>query len=81
MAAALRVATYLPFPYYGLSIFTIVPAPLRDAVYDFVARRRYNWFGKSSECIVPSDSVLDRFVDKLEIQEKMAQEQSDGDDP
>ncbi|KAG0586132.1 hypothetical protein KC19_2G066700 [Ceratodon purpureus] len=68
--AALKVASYLPLPYSALSIFTIIPAPIRDAVYDYVAKRRYQWFGQSTECITPSEDVLDRFVDKLEIQER-----------
>lgn len=77
LIAALKVATYLPIPYSALSIFLVVPAPIRDAVYDFVAKRRYGWFGKSSECIIPTEDVLDRFVDKLEIQEKLALEEED----
>lgn len=75
--AALKVASYLPLPYSALSIFMIIPAPIRDAVYDYVASRRYHWFGKSTECIIPTEDVLDRFVDKLEIQERMAEEQDD----
>lgn len=77
LTAALRVASYLPLPYSALSIFMIIPAPIRDAVYDYVATRRYHWFGKSTECIIPTEDVLDRFVDKLEIQERMTQEQDD----
>lgn len=75
--AALKVASYLPFPYSALSIFMIIPAPIRDAVYDYVADRRYQWFGKSTKCITPTEDVLDRFVDKLEIQEKMTEEQDE----
>jgi predicted DCC family thiol-disulfide oxidoreductase YuxK len=76
--AALKVASYLPFPYSALSILVVVPTPIRDAVYDYVAKRRYHWFGKSTECITPTEDVLDRFVDKLEIQERMTdQEQSE----
>jgi predicted DCC family thiol-disulfide oxidoreductase YuxK len=73
-----KVASYLPFPYSALSILVVVPTPIRDAVYDYVAKRRYHWFGKSTECITPTEDVLDRFVDKLEIQERMTdQEQSE----
>ncbi|GAB2221050.1 hypothetical protein Droror1_Dr00012213 [Drosera rotundifolia] len=48
----LWVLSYLSFPYSALSYLSIVPAPLRDAVYDFVAKRRYDWFGKEEDCIV-----------------------------
>lgn len=76
--AALKVASYLPFPYSALSILVVIPTPIRDAVYTYVAKRRYHWFGKSTECITPTEDVLDRFVDKLEIQERITdQEQSE----
>ncbi|XP_024533364.1 uncharacterized protein LOC9637324 [Selaginella moellendorffii] len=68
-SAALRVASYLPFPYSALSSFLVIPAPLRDAAYDYVAKHRYRWFGRSDKCIVPSDEVLHRFVDRDELME------------
>lgn len=77
LTAALKVASYLPLPYSALSIFMVIPAPIRDAVYDYVANRRYQWFGKSTECISPTEDVLDRFVDKLEIQERMTEKQDE----
>lgn len=77
MAAALKVASYLPFPYSTLSGLLVVPVSIRDAVYDYVAKHRYGWFGKSTECILPTDDVLERFVDKLEIQERMMHEQAE----
>lgn len=66
--AALKVASYLPFPYSVLSALTVIPAPLRDAVYDYVAKRRYDWFGKEEECIVMRDKeLLERFIDRDEM--------------
>uniref|UniRef100_A0A2P2NFQ9 Uncharacterized protein MANES_01G196800 n=1 Tax=Rhizophora mucronata TaxID=61149 RepID=A0A2P2NFQ9_RHIMU len=66
--AALRVLSYLPLPYSALSILSIVPVPLRDAVYDFVAKHRYDWFGKADHCLVLQDTeLLDRFIDRDEI--------------
>ncbi|MCO5595955.1 hypothetical protein L7F22_050006 [Adiantum nelumboides] len=65
--AALRVALYLPFPYPLLGALLVIPAPLRDAIYDFVASRRYKWFGRAKSCILPKDDVLDHFIDRNEI--------------
>ncbi|KAJ6839289.1 putative uncharacterized protein YuxK [Iris pallida] len=67
--AALKVASYLPFPYSTLSSLLIIPAPLRDAVYDYVAKKRYGWFGKEEECIIMKrdQELLDRFIDRDEI--------------
>lgn len=72
-SAALKVMSYLPFPYSALSSLLIVPAPLRDVVYDFVARRRYKWFGKSTDCLVLKEKeLLDRFIDWEELLHRSA---------
>ena len=42
--------------------FYAVPRPLRDALYRFVARRRYRWFGKRESCMVPTPETADRFL-------------------
>ncbi|PHT68052.1 hypothetical protein T459_27539 [Capsicum annuum] len=69
--AALRVLAHLPFPYSALSYLTILPAPLRDAVYDHVAKKRYKWFGKSDDCLVLREQdLLDRFIDREELLER-----------
>lgn len=67
--AALKVASYLPLPYSALSSLLVVPAPLRDVVYDYVAKRRYDWFGKEDECIIMKQDhkLLDRFIDRDEM--------------
>ena len=36
--------------------FYLVPSVLADFVYDFVAKRRYSWFGKKEECIFPMNN-------------------------
>ncbi|KAL0795399.1 hypothetical protein Bca101_066776 [Brassica carinata] len=66
--AALRVVSYLPLPYSALKSFTIVPTPLRDSVYDYVANNRYNWFGKADDCLVLKEQeLLERFIDRDEL--------------
>lgn len=40
----------------------IVPKPMRDAVYRWVARNRYRWFGRREACFVPSAADRDRFL-------------------
>jgi predicted DCC family thiol-disulfide oxidoreductase YuxK len=44
---------------YGL---IIVPRVIRDAVYDFIARNRYKWFGRRAECMVPTPEIKQRFL-------------------
>lgn len=75
--AALRVMLYLPFPYPILSILLVIPTPLRDAIYDYIARRRYKWFGQSTKCILPSDDILDRFVDREELVDNLKEREQE----
>ncbi len=46
-----------------LSWLSVVPRVARDAVYDFVARRRLAWFGRLDACRIPGPGERDRFVD------------------
>ena len=62
-AAALRIARRLGFPWVLGYALMIVPRPLRDAIYDLVARRRYRWFGRRETCMVAGPGVRDRFLD------------------
>jgi predicted DCC family thiol-disulfide oxidoreductase YuxK len=60
--AALRVCRYLTggWPiFYG---FIIVPAFIRDMLYNLVAQNRYRWFGKKESCMIPDASVRQRFL-------------------
>lgn len=61
-AAALRVARGLGFPWNLLWAFIIVPPFLRNAVYDWIARNRYRWFGKMDACMVPDAAVRGKFL-------------------
>ncbi len=60
--AALHLARRLPWPWPALAVFRILPRPLRDALYDFVARHRYRWFGRTESCMLPTPDVADRFL-------------------
>jgi predicted DCC family thiol-disulfide oxidoreductase YuxK len=60
--AALRVARGLGFPWNLSYVFVAVPKPLRDAVYAWVARNRYQWFGKRDVCMIPTPELRDRFL-------------------
>ena len=60
--AALRIARHLSGAWPLAAVFWIVPRPLRDLVYDFVARNRYRWFGKTEACMVPRPEWRARFL-------------------
>ncbi|KAL8518949.1 hypothetical protein ACS0TY_010054 [Phlomoides rotata] len=75
-SAALRVLSHLPLPISALSSLMFVPTPLRDAVYDLVAKRRYDWFGKDDDCLVLKEvELLERFVDGEELLERIRSKQ------
>ncbi|KAL1550908.1 hypothetical protein AAHA92_18811 [Salvia divinorum] len=74
-AAALRVCSYLPLPYSALRALVVVPRPLRDAVYDYVAKRRYGWYGRGDDCLVLKEiKMLERFIDWEELLDRMKPE-------
>lgn len=60
--AALYIASRLPYPWRLLGVLRIVPAGLRDWLYDFVASNRYKWFGKRESCRLPTAAERERFV-------------------
>ncbi|KIL80297.1 Conserved protein YuxK [Bacillus badius] len=61
-AAALRICRHLRGAWKLLYAFIIVPRPIRNAAYDFIAKNRYKWFGKKESCMLPSPSVRARFI-------------------
>lgn len=60
--AALRIARRLGGLWQFLALFLVVPRPIRDAVYRFVARRRYRWFGKTEQCRVLTPELRARLL-------------------
>ena len=62
-SAAVRVLWRLGFGWRLLSVFAwLVPLPLRDLVYDLVARNRYRLFGKHETCRMPTPAERSRFL-------------------
>ena len=45
------------------AIVKIVPRPLRDVAYRFVAQNRYRVFGKYETCMLPDPNQRSRFLD------------------
>lgn len=60
--AALEIARHLNGPWKALVCLKIIPPCLRNAVYDFLAKRRYRWFGEKSGCMIPDDTLKERFL-------------------
>lgn len=61
--AALLIAKHLGFPTNLLYVFLIVPAFIRNMVYDYVAKNRYKWYGKKESCWIPTPELKAKFID------------------
>lgn len=51
--------------YQLLYCLKIIPRPIRDFVYKWVAKNRYKWFGKKTEaeaCMLPDISIRYKFL-------------------
>jgi predicted DCC family thiol-disulfide oxidoreductase YuxK len=61
--AVLRVVKKLKGLWPILYVFISVPKPIRDFIYDIVAKSRYRWFGKKDECLIPTPDIKSRFLE------------------
>lgn len=48
--AALEISKLLPSPWNWIAVFRIIPKKWRDSIYRWVAKNRYRWFGKRTNC-------------------------------
>jgi predicted DCC family thiol-disulfide oxidoreductase YuxK len=60
--AALEIIKYLDSFWKYLYILKIIPAFIRNSIYDLISRKRYQWFGRKESCMIPSEDVKNRFV-------------------
>src|SRR5699024_9273069 len=60
--AALNITRYLNGLLPLLYIFIIVPRPIRNLVYRYIANNRYKWFGKQTACKIPTTKEKKRFL-------------------
>lgn len=61
-SAALHITKNLSGAYPLLFGFMIVPKFIRNAVYDYIARNRYKWFGKKESCMIPTKELKAKFL-------------------
>ena len=61
-SAALRTLSYLSTWESRLKLLLIVPRPIRDLIYRFIARYRYKWFGRREQCMIPTAELNERFL-------------------
>ena len=59
---SIRVFERLGLPWSMMAAARLLPRPLRDRLYDIVARNRLRWFGVRQTCYLPEPSQADRFL-------------------
>jgi predicted DCC family thiol-disulfide oxidoreductase YuxK len=60
--AIIRIAEILGGFYRLAVVFRIIPKSIRDALYNFIAGHRYQWFGKRESCMIPDLRLSNRFL-------------------
>ncbi len=60
--AVLEIARRLGGIWSLARVGRIVPRPIRDVLYMWIARNRYRWFGKKEQCMLPSPEWKGRFI-------------------
>jgi predicted DCC family thiol-disulfide oxidoreductase YuxK len=65
-SAILQICARLRGPWRYLALLSVIPLPVRELVYGWVARHRYRWFGRSGVCRVPTPDLKERFIEYAE---------------
>lgn len=60
--AALYIAIDLGYPFKLFAIFRLIPTSWRDSCYDYIAKNRYRWFGKTDHCEIPTEQSHKKFI-------------------
>ena len=60
--AALQVAKNLGGLFHLGTVFRIIPTALRNALYDYIAKNRYSWYGKKQNCMIPNEEFKSKFL-------------------
>ena len=61
--AALEIAKNLGGFFHFGTIFKIIPTAVRNVLYDYIAKNRYEWYGKKESCMIPTPELKAKFLD------------------
>ncbi len=60
--AAFEIASTLGGKYSLIGIFSFLPTGITDALYEYIAKNRYKWYGKKESCMIPSEDIKQKFL-------------------
>ena len=61
--AVFKIINHMSFPWPILGVFKILPPSITDLLYDWLARNRLAWFGRSQTCFIPGPEQKSRFFE------------------
>lgn len=61
-SAAIEIAKNFGGFWKLISILRIIPIFMSDYIYDYIAKNRYNWYGKKESCMIPSAEIKAKFL-------------------
>lgn len=61
-SAALQIAKNLGGFFHFGTFFKIIPTGLRNVLYDYIAKNRYQWYGKKESCMIPTAELKAKFL-------------------
>ncbi len=60
--AAIEIAKNLGVFFNFGTVFRILPKNFRNILYDYIAKNRYKWFGKTDTCMIPTKKITSKFL-------------------
>jgi predicted DCC family thiol-disulfide oxidoreductase YuxK len=61
--AVFKIAGKIGFPWSVILAFSVLPTTLTDYIYNWIARNRISWFGRSEQCFIPDTEQKSRFFE------------------
>lgn len=61
--AVFQICKHLSYPFKAVYFFRFTPSFLCNWIYDFIARNRYQFFGKKRKCMIPKNEWKHRFLE------------------
>ena len=60
--AVFRIIKHLSSSVRLLLFFNFIPTSIKNVFYDFIAKNRYNWYGKKESCMMPTEELKRKFI-------------------
>jgi len=61
-SAVLEILTDIGGVWKLIAVLKLIPKPIRNKLYQLIAKKRYHYFGKRTTCLLPSPENKKRFL-------------------